>query len=106
MSLPVEEQERALREAALAWHWRNNQRASKEQVAEELRYGSVEAVRRQFENWGIPSWVVGEESETNSTPSKEGKKSPPREPKPRDSKDAAQDIARDLADIAPGSSHP
>jgi len=79
MSLPVNEQERALRHAVLTWDLRNKRGASKERIAKRLGYGSVEALRRQFENWGIPSWVVGEEPETNPTPkSKDRKTSSPR----------------------------
>jgi hypothetical protein len=79
MSLSVNEQERALREAIVAWDLRNNQGASTEQIAERFGYGSVEALHRQFQNWGLPSWVVGEGADTNPTPkSKGGKTSSPR----------------------------
>jgi hypothetical protein len=64
MDLSTKEQERAIREATLVWHLRNNERASAEQIAERLAYGSVEALRRQLKNWGLPDWVLGEESET------------------------------------------
>jgi hypothetical protein len=64
MGLSTKEQERAIREATLVWHLRNNERASAEQIAERLSYGSVEALRRQLKNWGLPDWVLGEESET------------------------------------------
>jgi len=64
MGLSTREQERAIREATLVWHLRNNERASAEQIAERLAYGSVEALRRQLKNWGLPDWVLGEESET------------------------------------------
>jgi len=73
-SLSVEEQERALREAVLAWHLTNNEGASEEQITERLGYGSVEALRRQLENWGMPDWVVGKESETTSTTNRLRKK--------------------------------
>jgi hypothetical protein len=73
-SLSTKEEERAIREAALVWHWRNNEDASKEQIAEKLGYGSFGALRKQFENWGIPDWVVGEESETTSTTNRVRKK--------------------------------
>ena len=64
MGLSTKEQERAIREATLVWHLRNNERASAEQIAERLAYGSVEALRRQLKNWGLPDWVLGEGSET------------------------------------------
>jgi hypothetical protein len=64
MGLSTKEQERAIREATLVWHLRNNERASAEQIAERLSYGSVEALRRQLKNWGLPDWVLGEESES------------------------------------------
>jgi hypothetical protein len=64
MGLSTKEQERAIREATLVWHLRNNERASVEQIAARLAYGSVEALRTQLKNWGLPDWVLGEESET------------------------------------------
>jgi hypothetical protein len=64
MGLSTKEQERAIREATLVWHLRNNERASAEQIAKRLEYGSVEALRRQLKNWGLPDWVLGEESES------------------------------------------
>src|SRR5215203_5294241 len=77
MGLSTKEQERAIREATLVWHLRNNERASAEQIAERLEYGSVEALRGQLKNWGLPDWVLGEESETNRTKKKGRKKSAP-----------------------------
>jgi hypothetical protein len=74
MSLSVNEQERALREAIIAWDLRDNQGASSEQIAERFGYGSVEALHRQFQNWSVPSWVVGEGVETNPTPKSKGQK--------------------------------
>ena len=75
MGLSPEEQERAIREAALVWHLRNNKGASDKQIAERLKYGSVDALRRQLENWGMPNWIAGEESETNRGKKKVRKKS-------------------------------
>ena len=60
VNLSVKEQERAIREAALLWHLRNNEGAPMERIARRLEYGSVEAMRAQFENWGLPAWIVGE----------------------------------------------
>jgi hypothetical protein len=78
MGLSTKEQERAIREATLVWHLRNNERASAEQIAERLAYGSVEALRRQLKNWGLPDWVLGEESETRPAKKELPKKDPPR----------------------------
>ena len=75
--LSTKEQERAIREATLVWHLRNKKDASDEQIAERLEYGSVEALRRQLKNWGLPDWVLGEESETNRAKEKGRKKSAP-----------------------------
>jgi hypothetical protein len=77
MGLSTKEQERAIREATLVWHLRNNERASAEQIAERLEYGSVEALRGQLKNWGLPDWVLGEESETTRTKKKGRKKNAP-----------------------------
>jgi hypothetical protein len=78
MGLSTKEQERAIREATLVWHLRNNERASAEQIAERLVYGSVEALRRQLKIWGLPDWVLGEESETPPAKKVLPKKDPPR----------------------------
>jgi hypothetical protein len=60
VNLTAKEQERAIRKATLLWHLRHNAGASLEQIARRLEYGSVEAMRTQFENWGLPTWIVGE----------------------------------------------
>jgi hypothetical protein len=51
-----------MREAAVCWHLRNNQGASAEQIAQRLNYGSVEALRKQFEIWELPGWLLQERS--------------------------------------------
>jgi len=47
-------------------------------VLESLNFDSTEAMQIQLGNWGIPSWVLGDESETNSAPNKDRKKRPSR----------------------------
>jgi hypothetical protein len=40
---------------------------SEEDIARELDFDTVAAMRTQLQNWELPGWLVGEESETNPT---------------------------------------
>jgi hypothetical protein len=40
---------------------------SEEDIARELDFDTVEDMRNQLQNWDLPGWLVGEESETNPT---------------------------------------
>jgi hypothetical protein len=42
-------------------------RRSQEEASKKLGFGSVEAMRQQFENWGLPEWLVGEMSSPGVT---------------------------------------
>ena len=51
---------------------------SDEEIADKLRFDSVEDMRAQLESWKLPGWLVGEASGINSTKRKVRKKSTPR----------------------------
>jgi hypothetical protein len=74
-SLPIREQERALREAVLLWKLKNEEDASDEEIAERLRYGSVEAMHMQHRRWDLPHWIAHDEEATQGA--KTSKPAPP-----------------------------
>ncbi len=48
-----------------ALRWQGS--CSEEDIARKLDFDTVEDMRTQLRNWDLPSWFVGEESETNPT---------------------------------------
>jgi hypothetical protein len=68
-SVAKHDRERALRAIAF-WSMAQAQGIElKQHIVEELGFGSLKAMKTQLQNWGMPDWVVGGESETNQTKS-------------------------------------
>lgn len=47
---------------------------SDEEIAEKLRFKSVDHMRRQLENWSVPDWLIGDKRATNSARTPQARK--------------------------------
>jgi hypothetical protein len=67
MSLSEPEDRNPLQTVAKFCVLRCQNRYSDDEIAKELEFDSVEDMRGRLEGWQIPGWLIGGESETNST---------------------------------------
>jgi hypothetical protein len=65
-SVPRQDRNRALNAAAFWCLSRARDRELDQSVVENLGFGSVEAMRKQLENWGLPEWLLEEPSKSKA----------------------------------------